>query len=307
MSTHLLYLGPLRPETVSLLEPLSSTEQALFVMPSESSEQWKEVQTAFPNATQQVMRVAETSGEKPYYEFNLPEFNASQPATGLYQLYPGLELIESNPQPLVSVEKLLSELENPHVNTLVVEQPELVWPLLQALAALPISKQINRIWFRLGSVPLYQGMPAAKEILSWCQEQGFELKATHDEDPDLPLLQLSRHPFYNRWQDEAEHSAALAEQLKAAQAAIETSQAEHQTLSAQHEQLQQRYEALQAQQAEQAAQQTALQEKLAEQQALQITMEQLHKDINKKFEEQHGFIKDAANALGQHITRRTAD
>lgn len=307
MSTHLLYLGPLRPETVSLLETLHSTEQALFVIPAESSEQWKKVQTAFPSAAQQVMRVAETSGEKPYYEFNLPEFNASQPATGLYQLYPGLELIESNSQPLVSVEKLLNELGNPLVNTLVIEQPELAWPLLQALAAMPSSKQVSKLWLRLGSLPLYQGMPTAKEILSWCQDQGFELKATHDEDPDLPLLQLSRHPFYNRWQEEAEHSAALAEQLKAAQATIETSQAEHQTLSAQHEQLQQRYEALQAQQAEQAAQQTALQEKLAQQQALQAAVEQLHKDINKKFEEQHGFIKDAANALGQHITRRTAD
>jgi|GEM_PF-5682279 len=307
MSHHLLYIGPLRPETLPLLEPFHSAEQALFVTPTANSEQWEEVRAIFPQATQQVNKVAEANGEHPYYEFNLPEFNASQPASGLYTLYPGLELIESSSQPLVGVEALLNEQQAHPPSVLVIEQPELVWPLLQALAALPSYQQLSQLWLRVGAVPLYKGMPTAEEILNWCQEQGFELHVTHDEDPDLPLLHLTRHPFYERWQEQARRAAKLAKQLKVAQATIETSQTEHQTLSAQHEQLQQSYEALQAQQAEQAAQLTALQEKLAQQQALQTAVEQLHKDINKKFEEQHDFIKDAANALGQHITRCTVD
>ncbi|WP_311066016.1 hypothetical protein [Halomonas sp. DWK9] len=303
MNHHLLYVGPLRPETLPLLEAFHAAEHALFVTPTANSEQWEEVRAAFAHAKQQVSKVAEANGEHPYYEFNLPEFNASQPASGLYTLYPGLELIDSSPQPLKGVDVLLSELQSQPPSVVVIEQPELVWPLLQALAALPSYQQLRQLWLRGGAVPLYQGMPAVEEILTWCEEQGFELSVTHEEDPDLPLLQFTRHPFYERWQEQARRSAKLAKQLKVAQATIETSQAEHQTLAAQYEQLQQSYEALQAQQAEQTAQLTALQEKLAHQQALQTAVEQLHKDMNKNFENQHGFMKEAVNALGQHITR----
>lgn len=183
-------------------------------MPTASSEQWEEVKAIFPKADQQIIKVAETSGEHTYYEFNLPEFNASQPASGLYTLYPGLELTESSPQPLVGIDDLLCEQVNQPVKTLVVEQPELVWPLLKALAALPSYQQLSQLWIRVGAVPLYQGMPTAKEILNWCQEQGYELKATHDEDPDLPLLYLTRHPFYERWKEQTKCVAVLTNELE---------------------------------------------------------------------------------------------
>lgn len=217
MSHHLLYIGPLRPETLPLLEPFHSAEQALFVTPTANSEQWEEVRAIFPQATQQVNKVAEANGEHPYYEFNLPEFNASQPASGLYTLYPGLELIESSPQPLVGVEALLNEQQAHPPSVLVIEQPELVWPLLQALAALPSYQQLSQLWLRVGAVPLYQGMPTAEEILNWCQEQGFELHVTHDEDPDLPLLYLTRHPFYERWQEQVKRVTRLTSKLKITQ------------------------------------------------------------------------------------------
>ncbi|NGO91076.1 MAG: hypothetical protein GBQ79_16000 [Halomonas sp.] len=289
-----------------LLEALGPAETALFVMPTANSEQWHEVQGLFPQAVQKVAKLADASGEQPYYAFNLPEFNASQPASGLYTLYPGLELEDSSSQPLTGVAELLSELES-QPSTLVVEQPELVWPLLQALKSHSGYKQVSELWLRVGAVPLYQGMPEASEILNWCQDEGFELQVTREDDPDLPLLQLTRHPFYDRWQEQAQRAAKLAKQLKAAQAAIEAAHAEKQQWLTQQEQWQQDQEALQAQCDEQRQKIDALQADLAQQKALHSALMDLHKDINKKFEEQHEFIKEAANALGQHITRRTAD
>lgn len=266
MSIQLLYLGPLRPETLMLLEALGPAETALFVMPTANSEQWHEVQGLFPQAVQKVAKLADASGEQPYYAFNLPEFNASQPASGLYTLYPGLELEDSTSQPLTGVAELLSELES-QPSTLVVEQPELVWPLLQALKSHSGYKQVSELWLRVGAVPLYQGMPEASEILNWCQDEGFELKVTREDDPDLPLLQLTRHPFYDRWQEQAQRAAKLAKQLKAAQAAIEAAHAEKQQWLTQQEQWQQDQEALQAQCDEQRQKIDALQADLAQQKA----------------------------------------
>lgn len=215
-----LYIGPIRPETLALLSQ-NEAEHALFITPLENEAQWQEVQEAIPHASQQVIKLAENSGELPYYEFNLPEFNASQPASGLYTLYPGLELIESAKQPLVGVEAQLGEIEKEteiqEIGALVVEQPELVWPVLQVLANNQRYQHIKALWLRVGAVPLYHGMPETDEILTWCQEHGFELQARNEDDPDLPLLQLTRHAYYHRWQQEAKRSAKLAKQLKTAQ------------------------------------------------------------------------------------------
>lgn len=302
MQTNLLYIGPLRPETLALLEALPPAEHALFVTPTANAPEWEEVLGLFPQAKQQITKVAEASGELPYYEYNLPEFNASQPASGLYTLYPGLELMENSPQPLVSAEALLSDLPSAP-DTIVIEQPELVWPLLQALAALPSYKQLSELWIRVGAVPLYEGMPEAEDIRTWCQEQGFELQVTNEDDPDLPLLQLTRHPYYDRWQEQAQRAAKLNKQLKASQQHAE----EQQALKAQHEALKQAHKQLQAQCAEQENQLKALQEKLDQQQGLQTAMAELQKTMHQKFDEQQVFMKETANALGQHITRRTAD
>ncbi|MGP9632693.1 hypothetical protein ACT3R7_06470 [Halomonas sp. AOP43-A1-21] len=302
MQTNLLYIGPLRPETLTLLEALPPAEHALFVTPTPNAPLWEVVQGLFPQAKQQVIKVAEASGELPYYEYNLPEFNASQPASGLYTLYPGLELLESSPLPLVGVEALLSEIQSA-TDTIVIEQPELVWPLLEALAALPGYKRLSELWIRVGALPLYESMPEAEEIRSWCQKQGFELQVTNEDDPDLPLLQLARHPYYDRWQEEAQRAAKLNEQLKVAQQQVE----EQQAVKAQFEALQQAHKQLQAQYAEQENQLTVLQEKLNQQQALQTAVSELQKTMHQKFDEQHVFMKETANALGQHITRRTAD
>lgn len=297
---NLLYVGPIRIETLVLLNALPTVEHALFVTPSPESDQWQEVLLALPNATQQVTRLGEISGELPYYEFNLPEFNASQPASGLYTLYPGLEVLESAQQPLTSVAELLNELEAQPIDTLVIEQPELVLPSLQAIAADQRYQHIQQLWLRVGTVPLYQGMPEIEEILSWCQDHGFELQARNEEDPDLPLLQLTRHAYYYRWQEEVARSAKLSKQLSA-------EQKEHQQQLDQYKQLQQKYKKLQQQLAEQEATVTTLQATLEKQQGLETSLAALHKSLDNKFEEQHVYLQKTANALGQHITRCTQD
>lgn len=300
MPTNLLYIGPLRPGALVLLGALTPAEYALFITPTAGGEQWEKVQDVFPNATQQVAKVAEVSGEFSYYEFNLPELNASQPASGLYTLYPGLELLRSTKQALLGVEALLAELETQKIDTCVVEQPELVWPLLQALASNQSYQHINILWLRVGTLPLYDGMPETAEILAWCQEHGFELQARNEDDPDLPLLQLARHAYYSRWQEETRRCTKLEKQLEAVYQELEQQQAQHTKEQAEHLKELKRWET------ESQKRQANSEEQLHQQKNQYEQLQQKYRKLQQQFSEQQVEVKQLTEAQ-EKLTNQSAD
>lgn len=309
---NVLYVGPLRSDTPYILGDLIAADNAKFILPTHNNELWQAVIALLPSAESQVKKVGADAGNLPYYQYNLYEFNASQPASGLYRLYPGLVLLDSSKQPLHSIQDLLDEIKVHQVNVLIVDQPEIVWPLLQALESSPLLKQLHQLGLRVGVTPLYETVPETEVITDWYQQHGYELVKQEEEDPDLPLLRLTRHKLYQRWQDEVQHSAELVIHVKSAtdkmehyQNCLKESEAKSQQLQTQCEQQQQKVHDLQLQLDEQKALISQLQENLKKHQDLQVAVKKLHEALDNNFEEQKTYIQKTTNALGQHITRRT--
>lgn len=241
-----LYLGPLRQESLNaLLAQQSAPEHAEFIAPEVSEDTWRHIIAVLPNAQQRTAKLAQHAGEQPYYRYNLPEFNASHPATGLRDLYPGLVLEDDTLARLEPLQSLIDEIVEQPVHTLVVEQPELAQPLLEGLKQTEALAGLQRLWLRTGQQSLYENTPRQAELLAWCEQHGFELSQRLADDPDFPLLQLRRNPLFDALQSEKARNTELAQERDALKA-------ERQALHKQAEEQATALEKLQAQLAEQA-------------------------------------------------------
>lgn len=240
-----LYLGTLRQESLdALLAHQELPEQAEFITPETPEDAWREIIKVLPQAQQRTVKLAQYAGEQPYYRYNLPEFNATQRATGLHSLYPGLILEDDSPVRLEPLQSLIDEIAEHPVQTLVIEQPELALPLLEGLAQAHALPSLRNLWLRTGLESPYENTPSQAELLGWCEQQGFELTQWLEDDPEFPLVQLHRHPLFDAWQSEQARNAELAQECDALKD-------ERQTLHKQAEEQATALEKLKAQLAEQ--------------------------------------------------------
>lgn len=211
-----LYLGTLRQESLdALLAHQELPEQAEFITPETPEEAWREIIKVLPQAQQRTTKLAQHAGEQPYYRYNLSEFNATQRATGLHSLYPGLVLEDDSPVRLEPLQSLIAEIAEHPVQTLVIEQPELVLPLLEGLAQAHALPSLRNLWLRTGLESPYENTPSQVELLGWCEQQGFEITQRLADDPDFSLLQLRRHPLFDAWQSEQARNAELTQECDA--------------------------------------------------------------------------------------------
>lgn len=211
-----LYLGTLRQESLdALLAHQELPEQAEFITPETPEDAWREIIKVLPQAQQRTTKLAQHAGEQPYYRYNLSEFNATQRATGLHSLYPGLVLEDDSPVRLEPLQSLIAEIAEHPVQTLVIEQPELVLPLLEGLAQAHALPSLRNLWLRTGLESPYENTPSQAELLGWCEQQGFEITQRLADDPDFSLLQLRRHPLFDAWQSEQARNAELTQECDA--------------------------------------------------------------------------------------------
>ncbi|GGC99759.1 hypothetical protein [Vreelandella lutescens] len=317
MSQNLLYLGPLRPETLTMLGELNPVDQAFFVAPIASVEQWKEVQGFFPDASLQISKVAEISGEKPYYEFNLPEFNASQPATGLYDLYPGLKLVDSAPDSLLGIDELLSEQHCSVLHTVIIEQVELVWPFLSLIKKSPNYKHVNGLWLRIGVMQLYKNTPELVEVIAWCEEEGFEICENANNDPDFPLLKFVRNPYFLDLKKSSLRVFELEEKIKSVRKDLLLSKNKIESITEEKKELREKQDSLyleiDAIKTRNAALEKSLIEKdevinglkkkLISNQEIADLIKGVSNQLDKGFYDQKKYIASASSALGKHLTK----
>ena len=137
-----------------------------------------------------IKAVATEDGPSLFYRYNLDQFNALQPATGLLQLYPGLKLQEQVTLQAISISTLIREqqLEPTFKHTLVLSVPAQAYGLLRSLAEQDLLTLFYQLNVQVGQTELYQDAGTCSELEFWLQQQGYLLCETDKSDPDLWLV-----------------------------------------------------------------------------------------------------------------------
>lgn len=149
-----------------------------------------------------------------FTEYNLAEFSATQPATGLHQLFPGLKALNTTPQTSTAVCDAISELALSDDNNLLIV--DIVDSSLALLTAIGESNQLesfSAIYVQTANDPLYKGAATTTDIIAFLQTQGYILQQTIGNDPDLPWLSFSLNPLWNTLQQTQENNNALSAEL----------------------------------------------------------------------------------------------
>lgn len=190
----LIHVGPIRTESQKLIEN-AGTPAYVFNIQTEEM-----VAKAITSGVKKVYSViANQSGEADYFTFNLAQFNSFLPATGLKDLYPGLQKLQSKKVKAKTLKQALQSLDSPNFNigSLIVEQPEDSLNLLASLETDGLLENVSTLWVRTSPVSLYKGMPTQEELIRWCSQHGFEKYDVADvEDPDFILLEFKQNPLY---------------------------------------------------------------------------------------------------------------
>ena len=288
--------------------------------------------------TVQEAAVATKSESAVFYRYNLPQCNALSVANkALKHLFPGLKLQEQ--QELETIE--LATLLQPYAlkgqeNLLLLELPAQNLALLEHLASHALLNHFNHLMLQHSTEPLYAGAASLADIQAFLAKEGYEIQDTDDSDPDFPVLRFYRdaqaiqlkqaeaitaelqQQLAEEKKQAEQEKAALTKQLDEAkqQLAAEKKQAEQekaeltkqldeakQQLTAEKKQAEQEKAAL-AKQLEEAKQQ--LEQKMAEHRELKAdkdAMRALQSAMQQQFTQQTDQLKQAANALGQHISK----
>ena len=180
--------------------------------------------------------VATEDGPAQLYRYNLSQFNALQPATGLVQLYPGLKLQEQSSVEAINFATLVREqqLAPQDCHTLVLSVPAQALALLQSLAEQQLLTLFSQLTVQTAAIELYQDAGTCQELESWLLLQGYLHAATDNTDPDLVVMTFRRHALLDKIETLVIANAQLTEQLTA-------SKAEQQALRQQLEQQSQQF------------------------------------------------------------------
>ncbi|MCC5450294.1 hypothetical protein LMJ53_00910 [Rheinheimera sp. UJ51] len=124
--------------------------------------------------------------------YNLPEFSAISPVTGLKELFPGLKSKSQEQLPSQAINELLEQINAKQqlvaeANTLIIDIPDQALALLNKLIETKKLSLFSNVVISYGSSELYKGMPGISAITELLEKQYFTLKNTDDTDPDLPL------------------------------------------------------------------------------------------------------------------------
>lgn len=197
--SHLVWLGAgTATEPAGLLD---CAEQIILVEARESaclSLQQKYPQEQF-RIQQRLLTVDGSSVE--FTQYNLVEYSAIQPATGLKALFPGLKAANSERLNSTRITDLITELAlHSHNNLLVIEIGDSNLALIAAMQQHGQLNQFSEIRIQTSIESLYASAATASEISTFLQEHGYLLQYTSEQDPDLPWLSFSLNPLWQTLQ-----------------------------------------------------------------------------------------------------------
>lgn len=211
--SHLVWLGA---NTAS--EPEGMLDKAAHATLFEAREAaCKALQQKFPqkNITVKRAALAVNNTVTNFTEYNLAEFSAIQPVTGLKNLFPGLKKISGEQLNGTAIGDAISSLKlNNSNNLLIVDIGDSGLALLTSIEE---SKQLhlfNEIYVQAASEPLYANSATAAEITTFLQAQSYLLQKTTGNDPELPWLTFCLNPLWETLQKSRQQLATEQEVRK---------------------------------------------------------------------------------------------
>ncbi len=129
----------------------------------------------------------------PLHRFTFGDLNSLRAPTGLRDLFPGLEELDSEPvtlrDPVVLVEGLDLDPDRAHV--LVIEAPGEALAIVQALDTAGLLARFTAVRVQEGQEPLYEGAGTLPQVQAVLTAAGFSLDAPIDDtDPERPILSV---------------------------------------------------------------------------------------------------------------------
>lgn len=153
--------------------------------------------------------VCVTSDSALFTEYNLAEYSAVNPATGLKTLFPGLRKVGAEQLTSVAITDTIDELSlSGNNNALVIDIPDINLALLQAIQQ---SKQISlfkNIYIHTALEPLYKGSSTSADLIAFMESCGYDLLQKNDQDPELPWLTFFANPLWATLQKTRDNLAA---------------------------------------------------------------------------------------------------
>lgn len=149
-----------------------------------------------------------------FTEYNLAEFSATQQATGLHKLFPGLKALNTTPQTGTAVCDAISGLAlSDDNNLLIVDIADSSLALLTAIGESNQLQSFSAIYVQTANEPLYAGAATTADITAFLQTQGYVLQQTLGNDPDLPWLSFGLNPLWNSLQQAQETNNLISAEL----------------------------------------------------------------------------------------------
>jgi hypothetical protein len=173
--------------------------------------------------------ISEKGGEVTFNQYNLPEFSALHPATGLSELFPGLKLLKTPASKSETIVSLLGQAAlGANNNALIIDIADIALSILNQLQQADLLQNFNQLWLQAGDTALYQGSATQAELSAFLQQNGFMVVTEESSDPDFPWLKFSLNPLWQTLQQTKQQNVTLNALLETAkqQVASEKQQAE---------------------------------------------------------------------------------
>lgn len=277
--SHLIWLGANTATEPANLLP--SAQQATLFEAREAACLALQKQHSESNISVINALVTTTNQTANFTEYNLPEFSACQPATGLTKLFPGLKAVNSESQNGIAISDAINELTLADDNNLLVV--DILDSNLTLLKALETSKHLSSfktIYIQAPQEPLYIGAAGHEEIVAFMQTQGYLPQAITSSDPDLLWLSFIINPLWKTLQQTQQKNLESTKQLQNLEQQISEKKQQLLTINQQKQEVEQQLSAT-----------------LQELEATKKKYEELTLNMKKNIEEKEQELKGKANRL----------
>jgi hypothetical protein len=197
--SHLVWLGAGTASTPAGITDLA--DQVTLVEARQAA--CLSLQKKFPQKNIKVIqRLITTNSERVNFtEYNLAEYSAIQPMTGLKKLFPGIKTIANESFETIGFIDFIEDLALAGSNNvLVMDIADSSLSLITALYQSNHLKNFSKVYVQTSTESLYENSPTSKEIVALLERQGYLLQYTINPDPDLPCLEFNVNPLLSKLQ-----------------------------------------------------------------------------------------------------------